>query len=707
MCRFLYYFLLKFSSFGVETYKFLKIQFASVFLLAVVFFNAPITGLPQPPIQGNLQKEIILQKDNSAMILIPKGEFIYGIKKEDKNRILEESPIANLDSLRVAHPEKKVVLGNYYIDKYEVTNEQYLKFAEEMNHAKPRFLESPRFNKQFQPVTGIGWTDADKYCKWAGKRLPTEEEWEKAARGTDGRIWPWGNEPSSEKYNGRRQGNNAPVSVGSYKNGQSPYGVMDMAGNVYEMTSGKWQGDTMAIRGGSFLNADTLTRTMIRWAPDDQENGARWLGFRCVKSDVQISGPELWVLEDHQRRAFLHYYSPIILKQADEDKSHGKHRGHDWITNFNFDRDGNFINNGRNWKEEKFKFIDQTAHQDWQIRPTLYTALIEFMNEGEKSLILLYHVYHAMQGCIPRGCKDYDIHDWERIELRLDNIHPNGPNQGETIRYHVLSAHSKHTGRIGGHGDLHYVDNRETPQTIEGKHLLVWQAKWNGLFPQSRKGELRFVKDGLDDFYNKRAKVDVSGYELEKSFHYIFVDQDAIRTPDFFNAASITQENANSLVSGKGEYHIIRTKKTKRITYELQDLADVFPTHWVHANAPDTNRNWTGKTTSVAIEQKLMSTITGTPITVPVGIQEFLRQARNGDRKGYPQKHWFWGTYFWGKKRDWTNEAYEVRNRVWSQHDYYTHSGEIHLGPGGWLPEGWHLRENGGFDGRWTPLFPD
>ena len=419
---------------------------------------------------------------------------------------------------------------------------------------------------------------------------------------------------------------------------------------------------------------------------------------------------EPWVLSDDQRRAFLHYYSPIILKRADENNRGGKFRGHDWITNFNFDRDGNFANNRRNWNKEKFEFIDQNAHQDWQIRPTLYTAVIEFMKEEQKSLILLYHVYHAMQGCLYSLCKNEDVHDWERIELRLDNIDRQGPNHGETIRYHVLTAHSKHTGRLAGHSDLHYVDNFETPQHIEGQHLLVWQAKWRGGIGP-RKAELRFVEEGLDAFYHKKAKIEVSGHKRDKPFHYIFVDQDAIGTPDFLKALPLTQENASSLASGKDDDRVVKTKRTKRITYELQDLADVFPTHWVHANGPDTNTNWTGKTTSVALDQELTSTITGTSITVPVGVQKFLGGSLDGDdqgeRKGYPEKHWFWGTYFWGKDKNFTDEAYDDRNQVWPQHDYFAHIGGQSFDPGGWLPEGWHLAENGGFDGRWTPLFSD
>ena len=253
-------------------------SFNTVSLFVMMFFI-----LVSYPVMA---EEILMQKDDSIMVLIPKGEFIYGITVEERKRILKELSTADFDILKHEFPKTKKTQDEYYIDKYEVTNKQYKKFVEETKYKKPNFWSSRIFNKPDQPVVGVGWADAEKYCEWAGKRLPTEEEWEKAARGTDGRIWPWGNVASAEKYNGRGQGNNAPVNVGSYKSGASPYGVMDMAGNVYEMTTGKWikNNKAMAMRGGSFLNAGVLVRTMFRWAAEDEKNGARWLGFRCAKS---------------------------------------------------------------------------------------------------------------------------------------------------------------------------------------------------------------------------------------------------------------------------------------------------------------------------------------------------------------------------------------------------------------------------------------
>lgn len=232
---------------------------------------------------------IISRKDSGPMILIPGGAFIYGNNDSQRDSILDELSTAHLRIFDYEFDERRIEnLPSYYIDKYEVTNGQYARFMEETGHRQPAYWNSRLYGSPKQPVVGVGWADAEAYAKWAGKRLPSEEEWEKAARGEDGRIWPWGNEPSGAKYNGSRQGYFAPVEVGSFEEGASPYGVMDMAGNVYEMTTGEWAGSGRAMRGGCFLNAGAYTRTTFRWAPDDEINGANWLGFRCVMDTTTV-----------------------------------------------------------------------------------------------------------------------------------------------------------------------------------------------------------------------------------------------------------------------------------------------------------------------------------------------------------------------------------------------------------------------------------
>lgn len=424
---------------------------------------------------------------------------------------------------------------------------------------------------------------------------------------------------------------------------------------------------------------------------------------------------EIWSLTNDQRRAFLNYYSPIILKRANENDRGGKNRGHDWITNFDFDRDGDFSNNRQNWHRKKYKYIMGESGMDWRIRPTLYSAIIEFMDEGQKSLILLYHVYHALQ--------EGDIHDWERIEIRLDNIpsiaNDLGPGHGEHINYHVLTAHKGHTIRKPKSSDLRYLDSQTTKQRFKGKHLLVWQAKWShfGYFdglgidgPGPYNGELRFVKTDYHKIMQGSARARISDHG-EKPFHYIFVSQDADDAVELLGAQQIEKSNAPILASGFDDDKTIPIQEVHRITYELQDLADIVPTHYQHANGLDQNIHWSGRAINIQLTEPITSTFMGTTITVPKGRQTFLANPRDGDkqskRTGYVHKHWFWGTYFPGKKKAWTKTAYEARDQVWQQHDYFAHRIVNKEISGRWLPPGWHLQSNGGYDGRWIPLFPN
>ena len=162
------------------------------------------------------------------MVQIPEGDFIMG----SDSRLPDEGP------------QHVVTLKSFYIDRYEVTNLQYRKFNNETKRRSPTHFRNRTFprGKADHPVTYVSWEDASAYCQWAGKRLPTDQEWEKAARGTDGRIFPWGDEFDAKKANTPLRwqmigsfGDTTPV--GSFKDGVSPYGVYDMSGNVWEWTS--------------------------------------------------------------------------------------------------------------------------------------------------------------------------------------------------------------------------------------------------------------------------------------------------------------------------------------------------------------------------------------------------------------------------------------------------------------------------------------
>lgn len=173
-----------------------------------------------------------LGSEPNKMVLVPAGEFIMGTNE----RLPDEGP------------EYKVTLPDYYIDLFEVTNLQYKKFIDATKRKSPTHFKNRTFpkGKADHPVTFVTWFDADAYCKWASKRLPTDQEWEKAARGSDGRWFPWGNEFALDRANTplRWAELNAfgdTSQVGAFESGRSPYGLYDMSGNVWEWTASWYQ----------------------------------------------------------------------------------------------------------------------------------------------------------------------------------------------------------------------------------------------------------------------------------------------------------------------------------------------------------------------------------------------------------------------------------------------------------------------------------
>lgn len=230
------------------------------------------------------------------MVLIPKGEFTMG------------------SSAHADEHKHQVVLDRYWIDTYEASNARYRAFMTATAHPAPAYWDDPRLNKPHQPVVGVSWTDADAFCKWEGKRLPTEAEWERAAKGPDGnQHYPWGHTLDPKKANyGQHVGRTMPVD--SYPEGVSGYGVYNMAGNVFEWVDDWYepsyykqsvalnpkgakegynfanQGPVKVLRGGSWLAPASSLHTSHRfWNQPDNNSYGVGLGFRCAKSEDAVA----------------------------------------------------------------------------------------------------------------------------------------------------------------------------------------------------------------------------------------------------------------------------------------------------------------------------------------------------------------------------------------------------------------------------------
>jgi len=253
--------------------------------------GAPSAGEAAPPgmtfLRVNEQgyREYKNEKDGSVVILVPAGVFTMG-----SNDYFDEKPIHT------------VYLDAFYIDKYEVTVGQFGKFCNATGRSMP---DQPGWNQgDNYPVVNVTWEDASDYASWAGKRLPTEAEWEKAARGTDGREYPWGNSWDPSKCNNGESNspdgyaNTAPV--GSFPQDASPYGVMDMAGSVWEWcqdwydknyyqnspnrnSTGPSSGSYRVLRGGSWVSYQFICRTTYRFHYGGPQRWYDYIGFRCVR----------------------------------------------------------------------------------------------------------------------------------------------------------------------------------------------------------------------------------------------------------------------------------------------------------------------------------------------------------------------------------------------------------------------------------------
>lgn len=231
-----------------------------------------------------LEKTVTNAKDGGEMVLVPAGQFVYGITDE---QLVELTSRKRAERFRDEYSEARqslLLLPDFYIDKFPITNQQYRRFLTETRSKKPPLLDTSIWGSDQQPIVGVNWADADAYAKWCGKRLPSEREWEKAARGTDGRLYPWGDDPIESICNCAETGLECTSNVGSFPRSASPYGAHDMAGNVWEMTTDRFDEESFVMRGGCYLTYVSFCRSTARWAPSRKElrEGPSWLGFRCV-----------------------------------------------------------------------------------------------------------------------------------------------------------------------------------------------------------------------------------------------------------------------------------------------------------------------------------------------------------------------------------------------------------------------------------------
>jgi formylglycine-generating enzyme required for sulfatase activity/uncharacterized caspase-like protein len=280
---------------------------------------------PGPPV-------IVRGADGADMVLVPAGEFWMGSTPQEIDRAKDEcrKVIRVEASCRTwmdrEAPRHRVYLDGYYIDRYEVTNERFERFVRATGHRTTAQRQGEGWAYQQKdgpwqwlkvsgaswrtpagpgttaaadhPVVQVSWDDARAYCSWVGKRLPTEAEWEKAARGADGRRYPWGDDWHPGRANGELNVK-ATRPVGLYEAGASPYRAHDMAGNVWEWVAdwfgqeyyweghdrnptGPASGDKRVLRGGAWINLPVFLRATVRsinW-PDYHST---FIGFRCAR----------------------------------------------------------------------------------------------------------------------------------------------------------------------------------------------------------------------------------------------------------------------------------------------------------------------------------------------------------------------------------------------------------------------------------------
>ena len=285
---------------------------------------------------GAVHGEYVHSTDSAAMVYVPAGYFLRGTTKSEAEALGRQFG----DFFAVETPQRSIYLSAYYIDKFEVTNRQYGLFLEALTRGDsdashpdappdkdyiPTYWRDSRLNGPHHPVTAVDWYDAYAYCRWAGKKLPTEAQWEKTARGLDGLAYPWGHTWRADYSNNVESTFGHPVlgdrqwvlllgnlnldamtgftrPVGSFPQGVSPYGAHDMGGNLWEWVHDRYIKDYYraapshdppgppdaspyrVLRGGCWSSHRAKIRAAYR-NYDLAADRHLEIGFRCVLAD--------------------------------------------------------------------------------------------------------------------------------------------------------------------------------------------------------------------------------------------------------------------------------------------------------------------------------------------------------------------------------------------------------------------------------------
>jgi formylglycine-generating enzyme required for sulfatase activity len=276
--------------------------FAALPILAIIrgttltpFEDSPSNSTDATPSEPLDSSQVSREEPvREEMVSIPAGPFIRGTDHDGFDE----------------RPQRTLVLDAFAIDRYEVANFYYQQFVDATGHRKSgppsRYAKNmSRMRGINQPVVYVSWEDAEAYCYWKGKRLPTEAEWEKAMRGTDGRLWPWGNveQPNGANWARVQDGHDVAAPVGAVLTDKSPYGVMDGAGNVMEWVAdwyaesyfketpernpqGPEFGTFRVLRGGGYATtgADIRITSRSKMVSDFRDET---IGFRCAVSGMK------------------------------------------------------------------------------------------------------------------------------------------------------------------------------------------------------------------------------------------------------------------------------------------------------------------------------------------------------------------------------------------------------------------------------------